>query len=133
MPWCVTFSIHCDDFCGRWWRIIFFPLFSVFSFLKLLFVRCWNFCIFPSTYLLFKKKKSLISILLFFCSTLGEHLNLYYLLTLLWIFLNKFIRLFYYLFLAALGLCCCVRLSLVAVSGGLHFIAVRGLLIGWLL
>ena len=37
--------------------------------------------------------------------------------------------LFIHLFLAALGLCCCAcRLSLVAVSGGLLFVAVHGLL-----
>ena len=32
-------------------------------------------------------------------------------------FLNKFI-LFIYLFMAVLGLCCCLRLSLVVASGG---------------
>ena len=42
-------------------------------------------------------------------------------------FLNKFI--FIYLFLAALGLCCCARAFPSCGEQGLLFVAVRGLLI----
>lgn len=60
--------------------VIFLPLFSVFSFLKLTCQTRWNFCIFPPTSLLFKKKiPDLYPSLIFFfccCSTLGEHLSL---------------------------------------------------------
>lgn len=53
--------------------VIFLPLFSVFSFLKLTCQTRWNFCIFPPTSLLFKKKipdlyPSLIFFLLLFYS-----------------------------------------------------------------
>ena len=59
--------------------VIFLPLFSVFSFLKFTCQTHWNFCIFPSTSLLFKKKiPDLCPSLIFCCccSTLGEHLSL---------------------------------------------------------
>ena len=45
------------------------------------------------------------------------------------IFFNKFIYLFIYLFLAALGLCCCMRASSSCGERGLLFVAVCGLLI----
>ena len=44
-------------------------------------------------------------------------------------FLNKFILLFIYLFLAALGLGCCVRAFSCCGKRGLLFVAVPGLLI----
>ena len=44
-------------------------------------------------------------------------------------FLNKFIYLFIYLFLAALGLHCCTRAFFSCCEWGLLFVAVRGLLI----
>ena len=43
-------------------------------------------------------------------------------------FFNKFIY-FIYLFLTALGLCCCEGFSLVAARRGLLFVVMRGLLI----
>ena len=46
----------------------------------------------------------------------------------LFCFFNKFIYLFY-LFLAALGLCCCVRAFSSCGERGLLFVVVRGLLI----
>ena len=45
------------------------------------------------------------------------------------IFLNKFIYLSIYLFLAALGLCCCVQAFSSCSERGLLFVAGRGLLI----
>ena len=43
----------------------------------------------------------------------------------------KFIYLFYYLFLAALGLCCCVPLSLVAARGGHPSFQCAGFSLRW--
>ena len=48
-------------------------------------------------------------------------------------FFKKFIILFIYLFLAALGLCCCTRFPLVPASQGFSLAAVRELFIAWLL
>ena len=47
----------------------------------------------------------------------------------LFFFLNKFILLFIYLFLAVMGLCCCAQALSSCDERGLLFIAVRMLLI----
>ena len=44
-----------------------------------------------------------------------------------------FLKIYLFLFLAALGLCCCARAFSSCGERGLLFVAVRGLLIGWLL
>ena len=49
------------------------------------------------------------------------------------IFLNKFIYLFIYYFLAALGLCCCVRAFSSCSERGLLFVMVTGFSLQWLL
>ena len=46
-----------------------------------------------------------------------------------WFFFNKFIYLFIYLFLAALGLCCCAQAFSSCGEWGLLFVAVCRLLI----
>ena len=64
--------------------VIFLPLFSVFSFLKLTCQTHWKFCIFPPTSLLFLKKiPDLYPSLIFFVVVvlLLGHTYLYYLLS----------------------------------------------------